>query len=142
MQSFGLHFAIICSDGISDKHLKDIGMFGIKLNLGNYASPHAAGAYFHVMSIYMLIGFILLLCTYFGVHERVMPTEEETASVKFSDLWNGRRNKPLRVLYAFPGWLYLHVLGNTVWPFFVQYNIGHSEWMASINLIGSIPGSS
>ena len=39
-------------------------MFGIKLNLGNYASPHAAGAYFHVMSIYMLIGFILLLCTY------------------------------------------------------------------------------
>ena len=53
------------------KHLKDIGMFGIKLNLGNYASPHAAGAYFHVMSIYMLIGFILLLCTYFGVHERV-----------------------------------------------------------------------
>lgn len=46
------------------KHLKDIGMFGIKLNLGNYASPHAAGAYFHVMSIYMLIGFILLLCTY------------------------------------------------------------------------------
>ena len=84
------------------KHLKDIGMFGIKLNLGNYASPHAAGAYFHVMSIYMLIGFILLLCTYFGVHERVLPTEEETASVKFSDLWNElRRNKPLRVLGCF-----------------------------------------
>ena len=124
------------------KHLKDIGMFGIKLNLGNYASPHAAGAYFHVMSIYMLIGFILLLCTYFGVHERVLPTEEETDSVKFSDLWNElRRNKPLRVLGCFflVGFTFMF-FGNTVWPFFVQYNIGHSEWMASINLIGSIPG--
>lgn len=30
--------------------------------------------------------------------------------------------------------------GNTVWPFYMQYNIGHSEWISSINLIGSIPG--
>lgn len=127
------------------KHLKDIGMFGIKLNLGNYASPHAAGAYFHVMSIYMLIGFILLLCTYFGVHERVLPTEEETASVKFSDLWNElRRNKPLRVLGCFPGWLYLHVL----WQYglailcSVQHwslrmdGFNQSDWFDSRDLLG------
>lgn len=124
------------------KQLKDIGFFGIKLNLGNYASPQAAGAYFKVISVYMVIGFIMLLCTYFGIKERVLPTQEETASVKFSDLWNELiQNKPLQIL----GWFFLigftfMFFGNTVWPFFVQYNIGHSEWMASINLIGSIPG--
>ncbi|MBS5330520.1 MFS transporter [Limosilactobacillus oris] len=124
------------------KQLKDIGFFGIKLNLGNYASPQAAGAYFKVISVYMIIGFIMLLCTYFGIKERVLPTQEETASVKFSDLWNELiQNKPLQIL----GWFFLigftfMFFGNTVWPFFVQYNIGHSEWMASINLIGSIPG--
>ena len=47
-----------------DKQLKDIGLFGIKLNLGDYTSPHAGGAYFSVMAIYMIIGFALLLCTY------------------------------------------------------------------------------
>ena len=124
------------------KQLKDIGFFGIKLNLGNYASPQAAGAYFKVISVYMVIGFIMLLCTYFGIKERVLPTQEETASVKFSDLWNELiQNTPLQIL----GWFFLigftfMFFGNTVWPFFVQYNIGHSEWMASINLIGSIPG--
>lgn len=124
------------------KQLKSIGMFGIKLNLGNYASPHAAGAYFEVMSIYMIIGFIMLLCTYFGIKERVLPTEKEAASVKFSDLWNELiNNKPLQIL----GWFFLFgftfmFFGNTVWPFYLQYNIGHSEWNASISLIGSIPG--
>lgn len=124
------------------KQLKDIGFFGIKLNLGNYASPEAAGAYFKVMSIYMVIGFIMLMCTYFGIKERVLPTAEETDAVKFSDLWNElRRNKPLQVL----GWFFLIAFtfmffGNTSWAFYMQYNIGHSEWMASVNLIGSIPG--
>lgn len=124
------------------KQLKSIGMFGIKLNLGNYASPHAAGAYFKVMSIYMITGFIMLLCTYFGIKERVLPTEKETASVKFSDLWNELiNNKPLQIL----GWFFLIAFtfmffGNTVWPFYMQYNVGHPEWVASINLIGSIPG--
>ena len=125
-----------------DKKLQSIGLFGIRLDLGNYASPHAANAYFKVMIVYMIIGFIMLLCTYFGIKERVLPTEEETKSVKFSDLWNELiENKPLQVL----GWFFLisftfMFFGNTVWPFFLQYNIGHSEWMASINLIGSIPG--
>ena len=56
------------------------------------------------MIVYMIIGFIMLLCTYFGIKERVLPTEEETKSVKFSDLWNELiENKPLQVL----GWFFL-----------------------------------
>ncbi|MBC6498363.1 MFS transporter [Weissella confusa] len=31
-------------------------------------------------------------------------------------------------------------LGGIIPPFFLQYNIGHSEWNGSISLIGSIPG--
>ena len=90
----------------------------------------------------MVIGFIMLMCTYFGIKERVLPTAKETDAVKFSDLWNElRRNKPLQVL----GWFFLIAFtfmffGNTSWAFYMQYNIGHSEWMASVNLIGSIPG--
>lgn len=125
-----------------DKKLQDIGFFGIKLNLGNYASPDAAGAYFMVMSVYMVIGFLLLLCTYYGITERVLPTKEETASVHISDLWGElKRNKPLRVLGLFFTVAFTFMFfGNTTWPFYMQYMIGHSEWMASINLIGSIPG--
>lgn len=125
-----------------DKQVKDIGLFGIKLNLGNYASPHAGGAYFLVMSIYMVIGFALLMVTYFGVKERVLPTEEETDAVKYSDLFAEiKRNKPLQVLGMFflIGFTFMF-FGNTVWPFYMQYNVGHPEWVASINLIGSIPG--
>ncbi|PWG00559.1 MFS transporter [Levilactobacillus bambusae] len=125
-----------------DKINKDIGMFGIHLNLGNYASRAAGPAYFKVMMIYMVIGFGLLMLTYFGVKERVVATKAETENVKYSDLITEfKRNKPLRVLGGFflIGFTFMF-FGNTVWPFFMQYNVGHSEWMASIGLIGSIPG--
>lgn len=121
---------------------KDIGFFGIHLNLGDYTSPQAGKAYFMVMAIYMLIGFLLLLATFFGIKERVLPTEKETSEVKYSDLFSElKRNKPLQVLGFFflIGFTFMF-FGNTVWPFYMQYNIGHSEWMASINLVGSIPG--
>ncbi|MCF6165592.1 MFS transporter [Furfurilactobacillus rossiae] len=121
---------------------KDIGFFGIHMNLGNYAAAGAGPAYFKVMSIYMVIGFVLLMCTFFGIKERVLPTKKETASVKYSDLFAEiKRNKPLQILGLFflIGFTFMF-FGNTVWPFYMQYNIGHPEWMASINLIGSIPG--
>ncbi|MCI1882627.1 MAG: MFS transporter [Sporolactobacillus sp.] len=122
--------------------LKDIGFFGMKMNLGDYTSPHAGGAYFLVMSIYMVIGFIMLMITFFGIKERVLPTQAETDAVRYSDLFiEFKRNKPLQILGLFflIGFTFMF-FGNTVWPFYTQYNIGHPEWMASINLIGSIPG--
>lgn len=57
-----------------DKVSKDIGFFGIHLNLGDYTSPHAGGAYFTVMAIYMIIGFIMLMFTYKGIKERATNT--------------------------------------------------------------------
>lgn len=125
-----------------DKVSKDIGFFGIHLNLGDYTSPHAGGAYFTVMAIYMIIGFIMLMFTYKGIKERVLPTQEETDNVKYSDLFAElKRNKPLFVLGMFFLIAFTFMFfGNTTEAFFFQYNIGHPEWLASINLVGSIPG--
>lgn len=125
-----------------DKVSKDIGFFGIHLNLGDYTSPHAGGAYFTVMAIYMIIGFIMLMFTYKGIKERVLPTQEETDNVKYSDLFAElKRNKPLLVLGMFFLIAFTFMFfGNTTEAFFFQYNIGHPEWLASINLVGSIPG--
>ena len=120
---------------------KDIGMFGIHLNLGNYASPQSAGSWFKVYAVYMIIGFLALMVTYSKTKERVLPDKSEP-QVKFSDLFAElKRNKPLQILGGFflVGFTF-NFLGSTAWPFFLQYNIGHSEWNGSISLIGSIPG--
>lgn len=125
-----------------NKQLKDTGFFGIHMNLGDYTDPSAASAYFIVMTIYMIIGFALLLVTFKGIKERVLPTQKETDNVKYSDLfYELKENKPLRVLGIFFMISFTFMFfGNTVWPFYMQYNIGHPEWMAFINLIGAIPG--
>lgn len=125
-----------------NKVSKDIGFFGIHMNLGDYTSPKAGGAYFLVMAIYMVIGFIMLMATYGGIHERVLPTQAETDNVKYSDLFAElKRNRPLLILGLFFLISFTFMFfGNTSWAFYMQYNVGHSEWMASINLIGSIPG--
>ena len=74
---------------------KDIGMFGIHLNLGNYASPQSAGSWFKVYAVYMIIGFLALMVTYSKTKERVLPDKSEP-QVKFSDLFAElKRNKPL-----------------------------------------------
>ncbi|CUS25481.1 Na+ xyloside symporter related transporter [Paucilactobacillus oligofermentans DSM 15707 = LMG 22743] len=125
-----------------DKQSKDIGLFGLHMNLGDYTSPKAGTAYFTVMAIYMVIGFIMLMCTYGGIKERVLPTKAESDNVKYSDLFAElKRNRPLLVLGLFflIGFTFMF-FGNTVWPFYMQYTVGHSEWISSINLIGSIPG--
>lgn len=124
------------------KESKDIGFFGLHLDLGDFTDPSAAKAYFWVMGAYMIIGFILLMVTFFGIKERVLPTQQESDNVKYSDLfYELKENKPLRVLGMFFMISFTFMFfGNTVWPFYMQYNIGHPEWIAFINLIGAIPG--
>ncbi len=122
--------------------LKNTGFFGIELNLGDYMTAAAGPAWFKVYAVYMVVGFSALMYSYFGVKERIIPSEEEVENVKYTDLvLELKRNKPLQVLGAFflIGFTFMF-FGNTVWPFYLQYNIGHSEWIASVGLIGSIPG--
>ncbi|MCM0582472.1 MFS transporter [Weissella diestrammenae] len=122
--------------------LTDTGLFGLKLKLGNYGIASAQTAWFKVYGVYMVLGFIALMITYFGIKERVVPTAEESHSVKFSDLFKEfASNKALQILGLFFLVAFTFMFfGNTVWPYFMQTSIGHQEWMASIGLIGSIPG--
>ncbi|UQX77152.1 MFS transporter [Mannheimia haemolytica] len=122
--------------------LKNTGFFGIELYLGDYMSAAAGPAWFKVYAVYMVIGFVALMLSYFGTKERIIPTAEETDKVKYSDLVNElKRNRPLQILGLFflIGFTFMF-FGNTVWPFYLKYNIGHSEWIASVGLLGSIPG--
>lgn len=122
--------------------LKNTGFFGIELYLGDYMSAAAGPAWFKVYAVYMVVGFAALMFSYFGVKERIIPSAEETENVKYSDLINElKRNRPLQILGMFflIGFTFMF-FGNTVWPFYLKYNIGHSEWIASVGLLGSIPG--
>ncbi|GAB1650544.1 MFS transporter [Mannheimia haemolytica] len=105
-------------------------------------SAAAGTAWFKVYAVYMVIGFVALMLSYFGTKERIIPTAEETDKVKYSDLVNElKRNRPLQILGLFflIGFTFMF-FGNTVWPFYLKYNIGHSEWIASVGLLGSILG--
>ena len=66
--------------------LTDTGLFGLKLNLGNYAAPEAAGAWFKVYGIYMLIGAASLFVAYRNTKERVLPAETAGDQVKYLSL--------------------------------------------------------
>ncbi|WP_032093939.1 MFS transporter [Necropsobacter rosorum] len=122
--------------------LKNTGFFGLELKLGDYMSVAAGPAWFKIYMIYMVVGFSALMFSYFGIKERIIPTQEETERVSYSDLITElKRNRPLQTLGLFFLISFTFMFfGNTVWPFYLKYNIGHSEWIASIGLLGSIPG--
>ncbi|GAB6093175.1 MFS transporter [Furfurilactobacillus curtus] len=129
-----------------DNKLTDTGLFGLKLHMGNWADPSAAGAWFKVFGVYMILGAILLFITYRGTKERVIASDEESDQVKYSDLFAElRRNTALRVLGGFFLVAFTFMFfQNTVWAYFMQFNFGggtgKSAMMASVGLIGSIPG--
>lgn len=135
-------FPVIVQLMSPDKVMKKIGLFGLKLPLGNYAQPAAKPAWFKAYLLYMVIGFCGMLVAYFRVHERVLPTAKEEQKIHFSDYWTVlKQSRGLRVFCWFVLCACLwNSLSNGVWPFFMQYNIGHSEWIAAIGTIGSIPG--
>ncbi|WKS99083.1 MFS transporter [Gallibacterium salpingitidis] len=122
--------------------LRDIGFFGIQLNLGNYMTPDAGFAWFKVYAVYMTIGFIALIFCYFGTKERIFPKENSESKIRYIDLiLELKNNYPLRILGLFFLISFTFMFfGNTVWPFYMNYNIGHQEWMGTIGLIGSLPG--
>ncbi|HEY4399688.1 MAG TPA: MFS transporter [Lactobacillaceae bacterium] len=122
--------------------LKDTGFFGVKLMLGDWTAHNAGSAWFKVMSIYMVLGFLFMLGAFFTTKERVLPDEEATEAVKYSDLWHEfLHNRPLRVLGFFflIGFTFMF-FGNTANNYFLQYNLNHASWTATLGLIGSIPG--
>ena len=67
-----------------------------------YNTPEAAPAWFITMTIFALVGLLLLFFCFSQCKERVVMDQKETANVKVSDLWKEfLRNRPLRVLALF-----------------------------------------
>jgi GPH family glycoside/pentoside/hexuronide:cation symporter len=124
------------------RSLKDTGLFGLKLHMGNYTDPSAGHAWFGVYSVYMIIGAIALFLCYKLTKERVVATAEQSAEVKTTDLFlELKNNRPLVILGIFfmLAFTFMFFM-NTVNGFFNQFVVGHSEWMGAIGLIASIPG--
>ena len=64
-----------------------------------YNTPEAAPAWFITMTIFALVGLLLLFFCFSQCKERVVMDQKESANVKVSDLWmEFVRNKPLRVV--------------------------------------------
>ena len=69
---------------------------------GKMNTVEDAGAWFVTMTLYALVGMVLLVFCFTQCKERVVMDREETANVKVSDLWvEFVRNRPLRVLAFF-----------------------------------------
>lgn len=124
------------------RSLKSTGLFGLKLEMGNYTDPSASQAWFNVYSVYMIIGAIALFLCYKLTKERVVATAEQTAKVGAADLFRElKHNRPLVILGLFfmLAFTFMFFM-NTVNGFFNQYVVQRSEWMGAVGLIGSIPG--
>lgn len=66
------------------------------------ALPRDAHAWFLTMTIFALVGLVLLLFCFSQCRERVVMDAEASADVRVSDLWQEfRRNRPLRVVAFF-----------------------------------------
>ena len=64
--------------------------------------PKDPGAWFITMTIYALVGLVLLLFCFSQCKEKVVMSAEESANVKVSDLWmEFFHNRPLRVIAFF-----------------------------------------
>lgn len=107
-----------------------------------YNTPEAGGAWFLTMSIFALVGLVLLIVTFYESKERVVMDKSESASVKVSDLWMELvRNRPLRVLSFFFVIAFTTMsISNAADSYFMTYNMGATPLMTTVFMwLGTIP---
>ncbi len=107
----------------------------------DWSKPAASGAWFTVMSIYAVIGLLLLVYCYSQTKERVVMDTDKTDTVKYSDLLTEFiRNKPLRVLaFFFITAFAMMAVANSASAYYMQYNIGRPDALPYFNALGVIP---
>lgn len=99
-------------------------------------------AWFLTMTIYGLIGLILLIFCFSQCREKVVMDDKETENVKVSDLWlEFVRNRPLRILaFFFITAFGLMAISNSAGAYYINYNLGGTAEELSIFMgLGSIP---
>jgi len=111
------------------------------LSGGSYSTPDAANGWFITMTIYALVGLLLLVFCFSQTRERVVMDEKETANVKVSDLWTEfLRNRPLRVLaFFFITAFAMMAVGNAAGSYYMVYNMNAENALPYFMALGSIP---
>jgi len=107
----------------------------------DWSQPAASGTWFTVMSIYALAGFALLCFCYSQTRERIVMKEDQTETVRYSDLFTEFvRNRPLRILAFFfiTAFAILAVSLSTS-AYYMQYNVGNAHALPVFNAMGVIP---
>lgn len=104
-------------------------------------STASANAWFITMTIYAIVGLLLLVFCFTQTKERVVMSRQETAKVKVSDLWvEFRRNRPLRVLaFFFITAFAMMAIGNSAGSYYMIYNVHAPEMLPYFMALGSIP---
>ena len=107
-----------------------------------YNTPEAGGAWFITMTIFALVGLVLLFFCFSQCKEKVVMDQKESANVKVSDLWmEFVRNKPLRVVaFFFITAFAMMSVGNAADAYFMSYNVGATPLLTTLFMwLGTIP---
>ncbi|MBP5386404.1 MAG: MFS transporter [Prevotella sp.] len=107
-----------------------------------YNTPAAGRAWLITMSIFALVGLVLLIVTFFESKERIVMDKSETAGVKVSDLWMELvRNRPLRVLSFFFIIAFTTMsISNAADSYFMTFNMHATPFMTTVFMwLGTIP---
>jgi GPH family glycoside/pentoside/hexuronide:cation symporter len=108
---------------------------------GKINSSASGEAWFITMTIYALVGLVLLIFCYKHTKERVLMDEKETENVRVSDLWvEFKHNGPLRILaFFFITAFAMMAIGNSAGSYYMIYNIQAPEMLPYFMALGSIP---
>ena len=104
--------------------------------------PKDPVAWFTTMTIYAVVGLVLLLFCFSQCKEKVVMNAEESANVKISDLWmEFFHNRPLRVIaFFFITAFAMMSIGNAAGAYFINSNMhGTSEQLSIFMGLGSAP---
>ena len=104
--------------------------------------PKDPVAWFTTMTIYAVVGLVLLLFCFSQCKERVVMNAEESANVKISDLWmEFFHNRPLRIIaFFFITAFAMMSIGNAAGAYFMNSNLhGTSEQLSIFMGLGSAP---
>lgn len=104
-------------------------------------SKNSADAWFTTMTIYAIVGLVLLLFCYSQTKERVIMNEEDMENVKVSDLWKEFiHNKPLRILaFFFITAFAMMAIGNAAGSYYMIYNVHAADMLPYFMALGSLP---
>ena len=109
--------------------------------IGTYDAPESAHAWLTTMTIFALVGIVLLVFCFLQSKERVVIKADKTSEVKASNMWTEfTHNRPLRVvaLFIFTAFAMMSIY-NAAGSYYVTYNLHAQEYTGLFQGIGFLP---